>query len=209
MQYLVDRYDPEYKFSYPKDSREYWEMTNWVCFDYSTSHSAFYFPLTPFGKLTMLKFHNPRLPLKLMWQMGGLGPMQGQANHFVRYAPEKIQYGIDRYRNETRRLYRVMDTQLAKTRYLVGDDKPTIADFACWGWVAAYSWCGVPNFDTDFPHLKEWLFRLKDRPNLIKGANVPDRFTMLDNIGKSEEELEKAAEASKKWVQAGMKEDAK
>lgn len=174
MQYLVDRYDPEYKFSYPKDSREYWEMTNW-----------------------------------LMWQMGGLGPMQGQANHFVRYAPEKIQYGIDRYRNETRRLYRVMDTQLAKTRYLVGDDKPTIADFACWGWVAAYSWCGVPNFDTDFPHLKEWLFRLKDRPNLIKGANVPDRFTMLDNIGKSEEELEKAAEASKKWVQAGMKEDAK
>lgn len=75
----------------------------------------------------------------LFWQMGGLGPMQGQANHFTRYAPEKIQYGINRYQNETRRLYRVMDGQLKKngTGYLVGD-RPTIADFSCWGWVAAH-----------------------------------------------------------------------
>ncbi|MCV5147861.1 glutathione S-transferase C-terminal domain-containing protein [Escherichia coli] len=63
--------------------------------------------------------------------------MQGQANHFTRYAPEKIEYGINRYQNETRRLYRVMDAQLAKNEYLVGD-RPTIADFSCWGWVAAH-----------------------------------------------------------------------
>ena len=104
-----------------------------------------------------------------MWQMGGLGPMQGQANHFNReyltramiatkeqhilmklgpcagYAPEKIQYGIDRYLNETRRLYRTMDTHLAKqsSGFLVGD-KCTIADIACWGWVAAG--CKITNY---------------------------------------------------------------
>lgn len=77
---------------------------------------------------------------QLFWQMGGLGPMQGQANHFARYAPEKIPYGISRYQNETRRLYRVMDTALAssKSGFLVGD-RCTIADMSCWGWVAAAS----------------------------------------------------------------------
>lgn len=72
--------------------------------------------------------------------MGGLGPMQGQSNHFKRYAPEKIQYGIDRYGNETRRLYRVMDTHLEKSSsgFLVGD-RLTIADIASWGWVASSS----------------------------------------------------------------------
>lgn len=71
--------------------------------------------------------------------MGGLGPMQGQANHFKRYAPEKIQYGIDRYTNESRRLYRTMDEHLAKSTsgYLVGD-KVTIADISCWGWIASH-----------------------------------------------------------------------
>lgn len=66
--------------------------------------------------------------------------MQGQANHFTRYAPEKIQYGISRYQNETRRLYRVMDTALAKSNsgFLVGD-RCTIADMSCWGWVATAS----------------------------------------------------------------------
>ncbi|PHH60605.1 hypothetical protein CDD81_1432 [Ophiocordyceps australis] len=75
----------------------------------------------------------------LMWQMGGLGPMQGQANHFKRYAPEKIEYGINRYTNETRRLYQTMETQLAKSQsgFLVGD-RLTIADISCWGWVAAH-----------------------------------------------------------------------
>ncbi|EWG47314.1 glutathione S-transferase [Fusarium verticillioides 7600] len=74
----------------------------------------------------------------LMWQMGGLGPMQGQANHFKRYAPEKIEYGINRYTNETRRLYRTLDTHLAQTEsgYIVGD-KVTIADISIWGWVSS------------------------------------------------------------------------
>lgn len=75
----------------------------------------------------------------LMWQMGGLGPMQGQANHFFRYAPEKIEYGVKRYHGETRRLYSVMEGQLEKSTsgYLVGD-RCTVADISCWGWVAMH-----------------------------------------------------------------------
>lgn len=69
-----------------------------------------------------------------------VGPMQGQSNHFTRYAPEKIPYGMSRYQNETRRLYRTMDTTLEKnpSGFLVGD-RVTIADMACWGWVASAS----------------------------------------------------------------------
>jgi glutathione S-transferase len=143
----------------------------------------------------------------LMWQMGGLGPMQGQANHFSRYAPEKIQYGIDRYVNETRRLYRTMDTHLAKSPsgYLVGD-RVTIADISCWGWVAHGFWAGV-NID-EFPALKKWLYKLLERPGFEAGRNVPTRHTAFEQMKKSAEELDKDAEASKAWVQAGMKQDA-
>lgn len=146
----------------------------------------------------------------LFWQMGGLGPMQGQANHFTRYAPEKIQYGINRYQNETRRLYRVMDKQLEKngTGYLVGD-KATIADFSCWGWVAAHGWCGIKDFDTQFPNLNKWLNRLLERPGLEKGRHVPSKHTVIEKNKLSEEELDKMAESSRAWVQKGMAEDAK
>ncbi|KAK4044874.1 disulfide-bond oxidoreductase YfcG [Parachaetomium inaequale] len=144
----------------------------------------------------------------LFWQMGGLGPMQGQANHFARYAPEKIQYGIDRYQNETRRLYRVMDTQLSKSTsgYLVGD-RLTIADIACWGWVAAGSWAGIRMDGLD--HLNAWLDKVLTHPGCEKGRHVPSRHTMLDNRNKTEEELDKAAQKTRAWVQQGMKEDAK
>ncbi|KAM5356491.1 hypothetical protein ACJ41O_003137 [Fusarium nematophilum] len=144
----------------------------------------------------------------LMWQMGGQGPMQGQANHFKRYAPEKIQYGIDRYVNETRRLYRTMDTALAKnpSGYLVGD-KVTVADIACWGWVAAAKWAGVDL--AEFPHLEKWLYKLLERPGFEAGRNVPTPHTALENNKLSEEELDAKAAESRAWVQKGMKEDAK
>jgi len=144
----------------------------------------------------------------LMWQMGGLGPMQGQANHFNRYAPEKIQYGIDRYLNETRRLYRVMDTHLAKqpSGFLVGD-KCTIADIACWGWVAAGHWAGVDI--KEFPTLKKWLDKLLERPGFKAGRDKPTPHTMLEKMNKSQEELDKEAAAAREWIQKGMKEEAK
>ncbi|KAI0124300.1 glutathione S-transferase [Xylariales sp. AK1849] len=143
----------------------------------------------------------------LFWQMGGLGPMQGQLNHFNRYAPEKIQYGIDRYKNEVRRLYRTMDTALkaSSSGYLVGD-KCTIADMSCWGWVAAAAWAGV-NVD-EFPALKEWRDKLLQRPGVEKGRHVPSPHRMLEQSKLSEEELDKAAVNARAWVQAGMKQDA-
>lgn len=144
----------------------------------------------------------------LHWQMGGLGPMQGQANHFKRYAPEKIQYGIDRYTNETRRLYRTMDDHLAKSPhgYLVGD-RVTIADISCWGWVASHTWAGVSL--QDFPHLEKWLFKLLKRPGFEKGRHVPTPHTAFDNDKLTEEELDEKAGKSRAWVQSSMAADAK
>ncbi|KAJ4263090.1 Glutathione S-transferase 2 [Fusarium torreyae] len=143
----------------------------------------------------------------LMWQMGGLGPMQGQANHFKRYAPEKIQYGINRYVNETRRLYRTLDTHLAQTSsgYVVGD-KVTIADISIWGWVASAKWAGVDL--SVFPHLEKWLYKLLERPGFEAGRNVPTPHTAFEHNKMTEEELEAKAAGTRGWVQAGMKDDA-
>lgn len=104
----------------------------------------------------------------LFWQMGGLGPMAGQAHHFRNYAPEKIQYGIDRYTNEVNRLYGVMNKRLADRDYLAGDY--SIADMACIGWVIPHKNQGQ-DLD-DFPHLKAWFERLHQRPALLKGIAV-------------------------------------
>ncbi|MEO0637106.1 MAG: glutathione S-transferase family protein [Pseudomonadota bacterium] len=101
----------------------------------------------------------------LMWQMGGLGPMAGQAHHFRQYAPEKIDYGIQRYTNEVNRLYGVMNKRLADRDYLAGDY--SIADIACIGWVVPHERQGQ-DLD-DFPNLKGWFERLKARPAVEKG----------------------------------------
>ncbi len=105
----------------------------------------------------------------LMFQMGGVGPMQGQSNVFFRYAPEKIQYAIDRYQNETKRLYGVLDRQLANNEYLAGDY--SIADIANWSWVSIHSWAGV-EID-DLPNLQRWVDKLMARPAVQRGRAVP------------------------------------
>lgn len=174
--------------------------------------------------------------------------MQGQANHFnstlllllflfwkpaakniclVGYAPEKIQYGINRYVNETRRLYGVMESQLAKSSsgFLVGD-RLTIADVAAWGWVAGHgkiqlsleflifandcfpsAYAGV-SLD-EFPHVDKWLHTLLQRPGFEKGRNVPDKHTAFEVAKLTSEEMDKRAEASRAWIQKGMQDDAK
>lgn len=143
----------------------------------------------------------------LFFMNAGVGPMQGQANHFFRYAPEKIEYGVNRYQNETRRLYGVLDKHLAdgNKEYLVGG-KCTIADIAHYGWVRAAGWAGV---DIDeFPHLKAWEDRMLQRPGVEKGRHVPTRqkekAELLDPAY-----AEKQAKEAGKWVQEGMKADAK
>ncbi|KAI9849423.1 MAG: hypothetical protein M1837_004042 [Sclerophora amabilis] len=137
----------------------------------------------------------------------GVGPMQGQANHFARYAPEKIQYGISRYTNETRRLYSVLDKHLAGSAsgYLVGD-RCSIADIAHWGWVAAAAWAGI-EID-EFPHLKAWEERLAARDGVERGRHVPDPHRIKE-LSKDKNTMEKKAEEGRKWVQAGMAADAK
>ena len=122
----------------------------------------------------------------LFWQMGGLGPMAGQAHHFRNYAPEKIQYGIDRYTNEVNRLYGVMDRRLADRKYLAG--AYSIADMACFPWVRPYKNQGQEL--SDFPHLEAWFKRLHDRPAVAIGVKVAEELRANTNLA-----TDKAAQA--------------
>ena len=96
----------------------------------------------------------------LFWQMGGLGPMAGQYNHFGNYAQEKLPYAIDRYRNEVNRLYGVMNKRLADRPFLAGEY--SIADMACYPWVVPWERQGQKL--SDFPHLKRWFEAIEARP---------------------------------------------
>lgn len=107
----------------------------------------------------------------LMFQMGGIGPMMGQANVFFRYFPEKIQPAIDRYQHECRRLFEVLDTRLAESEWLA--DEYSIADIANWCWVRTYKWSGVSRDGLD--HLDRWLTQMKERPACQKGIQVPEK----------------------------------
>jgi GST-like protein len=98
------------------------------------------------------------------WQMGGLGPMAGQNHHFSNYAQEKIKYAIDRYVNETNRLYGVLNKRLADREFIAG--QYSIADMACYPWIVPYK-NQSQNID-DFPHLKRWLETIRERPATVR-----------------------------------------
>jgi GST-like protein len=106
----------------------------------------------------------------LMWQMGGVGPMFGQAHHFLRAASTKIEYGIKRYVDEAKRLYGVLDRQLASNAFAAGADY-TIADIAIFPWAARHEWHTVDL--ADFPNVKRWYDAINDRPAVRKGMAVP------------------------------------
>ncbi len=114
----------------------------------------------------------------LMWQMGGLGPMAGQNGHFTAYAPEKIPYAINRYVNETNRLYGVLDKQLAKSEFIAGEY--SIADMASYPWIVPYSRHGQ-NID-DFPNLKRWFESIKARPAVIKAYEKGEALRQGGNL---------------------------
>lgn len=120
----------------------------------------------------------------VMFQMGGIGPMQGQANVFYRYAPEKIPFAIGRYQTETRRLYTVLDTRLKDNEYLAGDY--SIADIANWSWVSLYDWAGVAI--DGLPHLQRWLEAIRARPAVQRGIVVPEPL-VLDNGGEDTKKM--------------------
>ena len=106
----------------------------------------------------------------LMWQVAGLGPMHGQAHHFVRYAPDPPPYAVARYIAEAQRLLGVMDRRLAEAPYLAGDY--SIADIACWSWVRAARAIAIRL--EEYPHLLAWFDRVGARPAVIEGARVPE-----------------------------------
>jgi len=120
----------------------------------------------------------PREPAKrwqviqwLMWQMGGHGPMLGQAHHFLQFNPGKSEYAEQRYGQEARRLYGVLDKQLGNNRYAAGDEL-SIADIAIWPWVSRYEFQKIDLHD--FPHVFDWYVSLAGRESFKAGYRVPD-----------------------------------
>ena len=105
----------------------------------------------------------------LMFQMGGVGPMLGQAHHFRLYAPEKVPYAIERYSNEAKRLYGVMNTHLAKTKYFAGADY-SIADMAIFPWLRSWKNQGIDW--NDYPHLRGWFDEIGARPAVMRGVEI-------------------------------------
>ncbi|MBD9590662.1 glutathione S-transferase N-terminal domain-containing protein [Pseudomonas sp. PDM03] len=121
-------------------------------------------PKDPKGRSVVLQW--------LMFQMGGIGPMQGQANVFFRYFPEKLQGAIDRYQHETRRLYEVLDTRLQDVKFLA--DEYSIADIATYPWVRGHEWSGVAV--DGLSALQRWMATMAARPAVQRGLLVPERI---------------------------------
>ena len=126
----------------------------------------------------------------VMFQMGGIGPMMGQANVFFRYFPEKIQPAIDRYQNEGRRLFEVLDDHLATQEWLAKDY--SIADIANWCWVRTHKWSGISIEGLD--HLQRWIKAMYDQPGMSAGLSVPMKVESLLDDDKKAKEFAKNAE---------------
>lgn len=131
--------------------------------------------------------------------------MQGQAAHFFRYAPTKIQYGIDRYINETKRLYSVLNTQLSKSKsgFLVGDHV-SIADVAALSWVIFGPYVDVSL--EKFPALQKWEAMMSDRPGIKRGFHVPKKLGIKSDDPGAVEEYQKR---NSEWILKGMEADKK
>ena len=134
----------------------------------------------------------------LMFQMGGVGPMMGQANVFFRYFPEKIQPAIDRYQGESKRLLTVLDGHLEDHEYLAGDY--SIADIANWAWVRTHRWSGVDV--SDLPHLQRWLDAIRQRPAVQRGIEAPPSRIHLTKDG--DEAAKRFSEEARKMVEMGQ-----
>lgn len=121
----------------------------------------------------------------LMFQVSGVGPMQGQANVFYRYFPERLQSAIDRYQNEVKRLYRILDAELAKQEWLAGDF--SIADIANWSWCRIHDWAGVSV--EDLPNLRRWIAAIDSRPGCARGLAVPHATRFVEANEKEAQEI--------------------
>ncbi|MCJ1477182.1 hypothetical protein MMC13_005853 [Lambiella insularis] len=140
----------------------------------------------------------------LFFQNAGLGPMQGQANHFFRYAPMKIQYGIDRYQNECKRLYTVLESRLkdGSREYLVGANggKYSVADMSTFTWVRWAGWAGIAL--EQFPTLQKWMEKIEARPAVQKGLRVPDAEDQIVKLRRDPN----VGDPFQQWVMKGQNE---
>ena len=130
----------------------------------------------------------------LMFQMGGIGPMMGQANVFFRYFPEKIEAAINRYQHEGRRLFEVLDTRLGQSEWLADDY--SIADIANWCWVRTYKWSGISRDGLE--NLDRWMNVMKQKPGLQRGVRVP---VAIDSIIEDKEKAEEFARNARSTLQ--------
>jgi GST-like protein len=128
---------------------------------YLAEKTGKFLPSDPVGRYTTLQW--------LMFQMGGIGPMLGQAHHFRIYAPEKVEYAVNRYSNEAKRLYGVMDRKLGATRFLAGDHY-SIADIATFPWTRSWKNQGIEL--EEFPHVQRWFEEISQRPAVVRGVDV-------------------------------------
>jgi GSH-dependent disulfide-bond oxidoreductase len=121
----------------------------------------------------------------LFWQMGGLGPMAGQNHHFNQYAPQKIPYAIERYVNETNRLYSVLDNRLADREFVAGDY--SIADMASYPWVVPYERQGQ-KLD-DFPNLKRWFETIRARPAVVRAYELAKKINVRPTVSEESKSI--------------------
>ena len=138
------------------------------------------------------------------WQHGGLGPMQGQANHFAIFARDKGgPYGAQRYVGETERLYGVLDARLAGPRRYVAGAGPegrfSVADIAILGWADGTAWLGI-DLASQFPNVAAWLARCRERPGVQKGFQIPTSSPFANHLVPTNPQLRESAEAAKKYV---------
>ncbi|KAJ9117530.1 hypothetical protein QFC22_004380 [Naganishia vaughanmartiniae] len=209
MLWLVDHEDTRHEFSFV-DEYEKSEAMSWVFFMHGGLGPMQGYPMyalppyltpTKHTVLTLLRLSAPK------------------ANHFFRYAPEKIPYAINRYREETKRLYSVLEDRLAGKRenpattdggktegperdYIVGSGKGkySFVDINIFPWVRMHKWAGVESLD-EFPNLSKWLNRIADRPAVKRGLDVPEKNSY--NPDMSEKEQKQKAEDAKKWIHGG------
>jgi GSH-dependent disulfide-bond oxidoreductase len=172
-----DQYQPDYVKLNPnariptivdKDAGNFTVFESGAILIYLAEKTGRLLPADPKGRSLVLQW--------LMFQMGGIGPMMGQANVFFRYLPEKLPVAIERYQHESRRLFEVLDRRLEGNEWLAGDY--SIADIANWAWVRTHKWSGVPI--DGLTHLQRWNDAMYRRPACKKGIEVPFKLSKTD-----------------------------
>jgi len=173
-----------------RDADDFAVFESGACLIYLAEKTGQLMPTDAKGRSRVLQW--------LMFQMGGIGPMMGQANVFLRYFPQKIQPAIDRYQGESKRLFTVLDSHLKDHAYLAGDY--SIADIANWAWVRTHRWSGVEV--DDLPHLKRWLDAIRQRPAVLRGIEAPPSKINLTKDG--DDAAKKFSEEARKMVEMGQ-----